>query len=326
MIRSLYIFFITTIFISSLTAGSFKKYAGEFLNIGAGGRAMGMGGAYVAVTNDVTAGYWNPAGLVDASGLEFQFMHTKQFISSVQNNYLAASTQMGENSALAISFIYLTVNGIKDTRDAYNFAEQKVDYSKIKSFNTGDYAIFISYAKLMNDKFSYGFNIKVMERDYEVESAIGVGFDLGLKYRLSENFTVGAMFRDLTTSLMTWSTGEREFITPSLRTGVSYLYRLDRFNLSLQPAVDINVLFENRDYAAQYSLGGVSFDAFSGMEIQYKNMFSVRVGYDDLYRFNTGIGIEIPKITFDYSFTSYQSELDDIHRISFHLKFDQSLF
>jgi len=39
------------------------KYAGEFMAIGVGGRANGMGGAYVAVTNDVTSGYWNPAGL-----------------------------------------------------------------------------------------------------------------------------------------------------------------------------------------------------------------------------------------------------------------------
>ena len=39
------------------------KYAGEFLSLGVGGRALGMGGASVALANDVTAGYWNPAGL-----------------------------------------------------------------------------------------------------------------------------------------------------------------------------------------------------------------------------------------------------------------------
>jgi len=39
------------------------KYAGEFISTGVGGRALAMGGAFVAVANDVTAGYWNPAGL-----------------------------------------------------------------------------------------------------------------------------------------------------------------------------------------------------------------------------------------------------------------------
>ena len=38
------------------------KYAGEFLKIPVGARAIGMGGAFVAVTDDATAPYWNPAG------------------------------------------------------------------------------------------------------------------------------------------------------------------------------------------------------------------------------------------------------------------------
>ena len=43
----------------------FRKYSNEFLNIGAGARGLAMGGAQVASVNDGTAGYWNPAGLVN---------------------------------------------------------------------------------------------------------------------------------------------------------------------------------------------------------------------------------------------------------------------
>ena len=71
----------------SIQASGFKKYAGEFLSAGVGSRALGMAGAYVAVANDVTAGYWNPAGLMDSRGLQFQFMHAKQFMSSIQYDY-----------------------------------------------------------------------------------------------------------------------------------------------------------------------------------------------------------------------------------------------
>ena len=291
MRKIIYIFFCFSI---AANASGFKKYAGEFLSLGAGGRATGMGNAYVAVANDVTAGYWNPAGLVDAQKLEVLFMHT--------------------------------VNGIQDTRDAYNFAEGKLDYSKIKSFNTGDYVFYLSYAKYYTENLSYGLNVKIMRRDYEVESAVGVGFDLGLKYRITDKFIAGIMLRDITTSMMTWSTGEKEFITPSIHTGLSYLFRINSFDLGIQPAVDFNILFENRDYAAQLNLGPVSVDTFAGLEMDYKNTLAVRIGVDDLSRFNTGIGIQIPKISFDYSFTSYQSELNDIHRISFHLKFDRTAF
>jgi hypothetical protein len=56
----------------TLIAGETKvaKYAGEFLSIGIGGRALGMGSAAVALASDVTAGYWNPAGLVNVKSLK----------------------------------------------------------------------------------------------------------------------------------------------------------------------------------------------------------------------------------------------------------------
>ena len=312
--------------LSGLYAVEFEKYAGEFLSLGAGSRATGMGSAYVAVANDVTAGYWNPAALVDAKPAEIMFMHSKQFISSIQYNFLAASSRMKDGSAIGISFLYLTVNGIYDTRNAYDELTNKIDYSKIDKFNTGDYIFLISYAKPYNDKLSYGANVKLISRDYEVESALGLGFDLGFKYRLRDNLIVGAMLRDVTSSIMTWSTGKKDLITPSIRTGVSYLLSWDRYNLTFQPALDVNILFEGREYAAQYNIGPVSFDTFWGMEVAYKNTLALRAGYDDLNRFNTGIGVKIPKIAFDYSFTAGEPDLGDVQRISFHLTFDRTIF
>ena len=41
-------------------------YAGEFLAVGAGARGLALGGAYVALTNDATSGYWNPAALASS--------------------------------------------------------------------------------------------------------------------------------------------------------------------------------------------------------------------------------------------------------------------
>ena len=40
-----------------------RKYSNEFLNIGVGARALGMGNANVTSVNGVYSGYWNPAGL-----------------------------------------------------------------------------------------------------------------------------------------------------------------------------------------------------------------------------------------------------------------------
>ena len=50
------------------------KYAGEFLKLGVGARALGMGGAFVGLADDASAGYWNPAGLA--------FMSSHQVMAS----------------------------------------------------------------------------------------------------------------------------------------------------------------------------------------------------------------------------------------------------
>ena len=321
--RKIGFLFLFILFISvNVRAGGFKKYAGEFLNLGAGSRLTGMAGAGVAMINDASASYWNPAGLADARGLQIQFTHSKQFISSIQHDYLAISHPLKNNSTLGLSLYYFTVNGIKDSRQAYNEADDKVDYSKIKTFNTGDYVLFLSYGHKSTDDLQYGVNAKMIYRDFSLASAMGLGFDLGLQYRWFDQLRLGLMLKDVTTTMIAWSTGEKEFIPPSLRFGLSYLWNFSALNLSIQPAADFQVLFEGRKYASQLHLGAMSLDSFWGVEVNYKNVLTLRSGMDDLQRFNTGIGVSIPKVTFDYSFTAYQSELGNIHRITVRLFLD----
>jgi len=314
---------VITILLNSLFGDGYKKYAGEFLNLGAGSRILGMAGAGTAFVNDVTAAYWNPAGLTDAEGFQAEFMHGKQFISSIQNNYLGFSNNNGDGSVFGVSILYLNVNNIKDSRNAYNLADSTLDYSRVKLFNTGDYSFIFSYAKQYKQNLSYGINVKLIYRDYFAESAYGLGFDAGLKYQVSEKLKVGLMLRDITSTLMAWTSGEKEFITPSLRFGVAYLFDFPAWNLSLQPAADFNILFEDKQTDSQLNLSSISLDSFWGVEVVYKGLFSVRTGLDDLQRFNSGVGVKIPKLTFHYSFTPDNNELGNIQRISVHLQLDR---
>ena len=56
------------------------KYSNEFLAIGVGGRSLGMSNACVATIDDVTSGYWNPAGLMGIeSDLQIGLMHSEYF-------------------------------------------------------------------------------------------------------------------------------------------------------------------------------------------------------------------------------------------------------
>ncbi len=301
---------------------TFGKYAGSFLSLGAGSRVLSMGGAGTASVADVTAGYWNPAALTEASGFQVEFMHSKQFITSIQHNYLGFSNKNSDGTVLGFSMFYLAVNDIKDSRNAYNFIDDKVDYSQIRYFSTGDYAFLFSYAKPYTQDLSYGFNIKMIYRDYESQSAYGMGFDAGLNYHLQPNWRFGLMLRDITSTMMAWSGGEKEFITPSLRLGTAYQLHISSADFTIEPSVDLNILFENRRAGSQMHLGPVSLDSFWGIEVAYNHLLAVRAGLDDLKRFNTGVGLQIPKIQFDYSFTAYDSELGNVQRISVHLQLE----
>jgi hypothetical protein len=312
--------------IATCQADGFKKYAGEFLSLGAGGRALSMAGAYVAVANDVSAGYWNPAGLTRARGLQIQFMHAKQFFTSIQYDYLGVSNRFEDGTGIGLSVIRLGVNNIKDSRDALIGSSLEeggsLDLSRIRLFNTADYAFIFSYSRVFNERLRYGLNVKLIYRDYSIESALGLGFDVGMTYSLLPNLELGIMARDITSTMMAWSTDEKEFILPSLRSGISYIYHFPEAGLYVQPAFDVNLLFESREKSAQINLGPTSIDTFWGLEVGFREIAFLRFGFDDLERLNGGAGVSISRLAVDYSYTAYDSELGNVHRISFHLKLD----
>ena len=80
------------------------KYAGEFLAIGVGGRALGMGGAYVAVANDVTSGYYNPAGLIHLNYPQIELMHEERFGSLVNYDYAAVAIPYGTDMSFGSEY------------------------------------------------------------------------------------------------------------------------------------------------------------------------------------------------------------------------------
>ena len=135
--------------ISQKVNAQFRKYSNEFLNIGAGARGLGMGGAQVATAADATAGYWNPAGLIAVKdNPSLVVMHAEYFAGIAKYDYIGGSKRVDSNSVVGVTFIRFGVDNIPNTTELID-ANGNVDYSRLKSFNAVDAAVLLSYARNM---------------------------------------------------------------------------------------------------------------------------------------------------------------------------------
>lgn len=337
LINAFFSLFILSLIIpvSANAQGTGNKYAGEFLAIGVGGRPLGMGGAYVSLANDVTAGYWNPGALSSINYPQFSLMHDERFGNLVNYDYGSVAIPWGPNVSLGLSVIRLGVDNVPNTQHAwvdlnnngYFDAGDRLDYSKISFFNAADWAFILTYSKRQSEKLSYGVNLKIISESLDYGSAWGIGFDVGAIYSITPKFRVGANLQDITTTLVAWNTGTKELITPTAKVGGSYdipFFKTSR----ITPAIDFDFRFENRKFASLGHLGPVSLDAHAGLEYGFKNLFAIRVGYNDVKQLTFGAGIKLPKLNIDYSFAKFDGndQLGNTHRISVMFTLEEDKF
>ena len=262
-------------------------------------------------------------------------MHDERFGNLVNYDYGSVAIPFGSNVSIGISVIRLGVDNVPDTRSAlvdlmgtgYFVPGDRLDYSKITFFNAADWAFLLTYSKRQSDKFSYGINLKMIEESLDYGNAWGVGFDVGAIYAFRPNFRVGANLMDISTTYLAWNTGTKELITPTVKLGTSYDIQFLKNN-RITPAVDFDVRFENRQYAAEAHIGPISADMHAGLEYGFKNLFAVRLGYNDVKQLTVGAGIKLPKLNIDYSFAKFDGndQLGNTHRISVMFTLEEDKF
>lgn len=299
----------------ALSAGAANKYAGEFLTHGVGARALGMGSAFVAVADDATAGYWNPAGLADVVGETVHLMHSETFGAVVNYDTGAYVRSLEKESAFALTVVRLSIDDIPFTDFIVDDKGRIIyDATRIAWESDSEAAMLLSYARPISDKMNVGGNLKIISKQIGPNSCYGLGFDLGAQYDVVGGLTLGVNIQDVTTTFLVWDTKERERIMPTAKLGVAYAREIESMDGRVVLAADADFRFEKRWMADEYHVGDVTFDTHYGLEFSYRDLVAVRGGLA-MGQLTAGAGIGIGGFVVDYAYGKHEY-LDSSHRVS----------
>ncbi|MCI0495009.1 PorV/PorQ family protein, partial [candidate division KSB1 bacterium] len=145
--------------------------AAQFLKIGVGARAIAMGGAFVAVANDVTGLYWNPAGIARMPRSEAILLHTG-WLADINFDYAGIAINMGRFGTIGASITSVSMGDMKVRTELQ--PEGTGEF-----FAAGDIAGSLAYARNLTDKFSIGFNAKYVHQRIWHTASSGFAIDVG---------------------------------------------------------------------------------------------------------------------------------------------------
>jgi len=154
--------------------------AANFLNIEAGARAIGMGGAYVAIAEGPISMYWNPAGIARSEKTGAIFNHSKWLVD-IDYNFAGLSLPLGRFGTIGANAVFLTMDDMQIT------TIEQPDGIENGFFSAGSYALGLCYAINLTDRFSIGLNAKYLDEHIWNSKATGIAFDIGTLFTTQFN-------------------------------------------------------------------------------------------------------------------------------------------
>ena len=336
--------------LSTALVAQTPKYSNEFLAIGVGARGLGLSGAMSAMVNDATAGYWNPAGLTKVKGnLQIALMHSEYFAGIAKYDYGSFAAPIDATRTIGVSIIRFAVDDIIDSTDLID-KDGNIDYDRLKSFSSADYAFLFSYAqKTKITGLSLGANAKVVHRKVgDFAKAWGFGLDAGAQYEKGK-WTFAAVGKDITSTFNAWTyntenleavfnqTGNAipenglEVTLPRLILGTAFKTNIVK-KITVNPAIDFDITFDGkRNVPVKTEV--MSIDPKVGVEFGYDDFIFVRAGLGNIQTIknidaststtaqpNIGIGLRLKNVTIDYALTNIGNTSESLYSNVFSLR------
>ncbi len=309
----------------------------NFLEIGVGAPAVGMGGAFVSLADDATALFWNPAGTARLEQYEAVILHI-DWIAETNFDFAGLVLPLGSFGTLGFSFTSLSMDDMK-----VRSVEKPEGTGEF--FSAADIAVGITYSRKLSDRFSIGFTAKYVQQKIWHMSASAFALDAGTIFKtdLLGGMTIGASISNFGTPMKLEGRDSRYFIRiDQTITGsnerIPTNIELDEWELPLifQIGVSTNAI-ETEDFRLTLAADALhpNNDHQSmnvGTEIAINEYLFIRGGYQSLFiedsegglSFGVGVNSKMlfseSMVRFDYAYRDF-GRLQNIHVFSLGLKF-----
>jgi hypothetical protein len=263
------------------------KYAGAFMMDGGGARPLGMGSAFVAVADDASTTFWNPAGISGIRERELLIMHAERFGDLIDRNFVSYVQPLGGDAHHTLGFTIIRLglddipftdhlvatlddpanggngDGVLDDDEAariFQFSDE------IQYKSDQELSLMGSYARDVG-RWQIGGNVKFIRQSVGDYSSFGLGVDLGfLRRNWWKQLDFGIKFQDATSTYLSWNTGTSETIAPVVIPGLAYDWTVESLSLRILGSAALETHFDNRngEVPAGVDDGGISgADQFS---------------------------------------------------------------
>jgi hypothetical protein len=278
----------------------------QFLELGVSARAMGMAEAFVAVADDISSAYYNPAGLTYLYGREAAFTYIKM-PADINYGFAALGLPLESIGGVLGIGMYALSSGMIDETDHFRAPTGR-------TFAWNDFSLAVSYGRYLTDRFSIGITVKYVGEFVHDYSANGWAADVGTLYNTGfRGFKIGMVITNFGPDM--------KFIKNAYPLPINF-----RFGGAINVIEGVDHLVT---FATEGSHPSDNLEKYnSGLEYVFKDRFILRAGGRFNYNvdgFTAGGGLRLPfgeegELGFDYAFQDF-GVLTEVHRFTMTIAF-----